>query len=54
MLHQSVYYLLVPPSVTREYHPKVLELLHLMQCIAAYLQRAVAWVSGETQHLNLF
>jgi len=26
-------------SVTREYHPNVLELIHLLRCIAAYLQR---------------
>jgi len=25
-----------------------------MQCIAAYLQRALAWVSGETSYLGLF
>jgi len=31
--------LLVPPSVTREYHTKVFELLHYLQCIAAYLWR---------------
>jgi len=28
----------VPASLTRKYHPEVLELLHLLQCIAAYLQ----------------
>jgi len=38
-------YPLVQPSVTCEYHLKVLQLLHLLQCIAAYLQRALAWVS---------
>jgi len=31
--------LLVPSSVTREYHTKVFELLHYLQCIAAYLWR---------------
>jgi len=40
--------LLVLPSVTRECHPKVLELLDLLQCIAAYLQRTLPWVSGKT------
>jgi len=40
--------LLVPLSVTCEYHPKVLELLPLLQCIAAYLYLALPWVSGET------
>jgi len=29
--------LLVPPSVTREYHPKTLIPLDLLQCILAYL-----------------
>jgi len=33
--------------VTRKYHLKVLELLHLLQRIAAYLQRALAWVFGK-------
>ena len=37
----------VPSSVTREYHPKVLEVLHLLQCIAASLQHALDWFSGE-------
>jgi len=41
--------LLVPDSVTRAYHPKLLQLLDLMlQCIAAYFQHALSWVSGET------
>ena len=31
--------LLIPPSSTREYHPEVLELLHLLQCIATHVQR---------------
>jgi len=47
--------LLAPPSVTRKYHPKVLELLHLLQCIAAHLQRTLPWVyrvkvTGGRQH----
>ena len=29
--------LFVPTSVTRKYHPKVLECLHLLQCISAHL-----------------
>ena len=37
--------LLVPPSGTREYNPKVLELVHLLQCIAAYL---VSWRDNTT------
>jgi len=31
----------VPTSVTREYNPKVLEYLHLLQCISAHLQNTV-------------
>jgi len=34
-------YLLAPPSVTRKYHPDVLDRLHLLQCIAAHLQLAL-------------
>jgi len=36
----------VPTLITCEYHPKILERLHLQQCISAHL-----W---ESQHLNLF
>ena len=46
--------LFVPTSVTREYHPKVLERLHLLQCISAHLQTTLTWASWETQYLNLF
>jgi len=38
----------VSPSVTRKYHTKVLELLHLPQCISAHLQHTLPWLSGET------
>jgi len=44
----------VPTSVTRDYHPKVLERLQLLQCISAHLQNTLPWVSWETQYLNLF
>ena len=40
--------------VTREYHPKVLERLPLLQCISAHLQNTLPWASWETQYLNLF
>ena len=46
--------LFVPPSVTREYHSKVLELFHLLQCIAAHLQHTLTWVSGEIHYLGYF
>jgi len=39
-------------SVTREYHPKVLERLHLLQCIFAHVQNTLLWTSWETQYLN--
>ena len=42
----------VPTSVTREYHPKVLERLHLLQCIFAHVQNTLPWVSWETQYLK--
>jgi len=42
----------VPTSVTREYHPKVLERLHLLQCIFAHLQNTLSWASWEAQYLN--
>jgi len=44
----------IPTSVTREYHPKELERLHLLQCIAAHVQNTLPWASWETQYLNLF
>jgi len=53
LTQNSVYFinpcinLLIPLCVTREYHVKVLELLDILQSDAAYLQRALAWVSGE-------
>jgi len=43
-----IYLLIVPPSVTREYQPKILELLHVLQCIAAHLQHTLPWASGDT------
>jgi len=46
--------LLAPPSVTYNYHPKVLELLHLLQWIAIHLQCTLPWITGETQYLGLF
>jgi len=42
----------VSTSVTREYHPKVLERLHLLQCIFAHLQNTLPWASWDTQYLN--
>jgi len=44
--------LFVPTSATREYHPKVVERLHLVQCISAHLQNTLPWASWETQYLN--
>jgi len=38
----------VPTSVTREYHSKVLERLHLLQCIFAHVQNTLPWASWET------
>jgi len=43
----NTYINLVLPSVTREYYPKVFELLDLLQCIAAYVQRTQPWVYTE-------
>ena len=43
--------LFVPSFVIREYHPKVLERLHLLQCIATYLQHTLLWVPRDTLHL---
>jgi len=40
--------LLVLPSATREWQPRLLKFLDLLQCIAAHLQSALAWFSGET------
>ena len=37
----------VPPSVTREYHPKVFDLLHLLQCTAAHLPRTLPWLCRD-------
>jgi len=37
--------LFVPTFVTRKYHPKVLERLHLRQCISANLQKTLSWAS---------
>jgi len=45
---------LVPPSTTRECNSKALELLKLLQFIAAHLQRTPPWFSGETEYLDLF
>ena len=44
--------LLVLPSFTCEYHPKVFELFRPAS-LYCHLQLALAWVSGETQHLGL-
>ena len=46
--------ILVATSVTRQYHPKVLERLHLLQCISGHLQNTLPWASWKTQFLNLF
>jgi len=43
--------LFVSPSVICEYHPKVLEALYLLQCMAGHLQHAPPWVSEETDYL---
>ena len=40
--------LFVPTSVTRENHPKLIERLHLLQCISAHLQHTLPWASWET------
>jgi len=39
----------VLPSVTREYHPKVLERLDLLQCISACLHRTLNSVRDEVK-----
>jgi len=36
--------LLFPPSFTREHYTKVLELVQLLQCIAAYFQHTLHWI----------
>ena len=46
--------LFVPTYVTPEYHPKVLECLHLLQCISVHLQNTLPWPSWETRYFNLF
>jgi len=46
--------LLARPSVTRKYHPKELEVLHLLQCIVAHLPHTLLWVCRETYYLGLF
>jgi len=46
--------LFVPTYVTPEYHPKVLECLHLLQCISVHLQNTMPWPSWETRYFNLF
>ena len=43
----------VPTSVTPEYHPKVLERLHLLRCMSTHLQNTLPWASWETQYLNV-
>jgi len=40
--------LLVRYSFTCEYHPALGQLLYLLQCIAARLQRTLTWVYEET------
>ena len=35
----------VPTFVPREYHPELLEPLHLLQCISAHLQKTLPWAS---------
>jgi len=44
----------VPTSVNREYHPKLIEGLQLLQCISAHLHNTLPWASWETQCLNRF
>jgi len=39
---------------TREYLSEVLELRHLLRCIASHLQHALAYVSGETYSITPF
>jgi len=42
----------VPTSITREYHPKVLERLHCLLCIFAHVQNALPCAFWETNYLN--
>jgi len=42
-----------PTSFIREYHPKVLERLHLLQCISAHLQNTLPWVCNISTFLVL-
>jgi len=44
--------ILITTSVTRQYHPKVLERLHLLQCVSGHLQNTLPWAYWETQFLN--
>ena len=46
--------LFVVTSVTGDYHPKVLERLHLLQCIFIHLQNTLPWASwaGHTMVWN--
>ena len=37
-----------PTFVTREYHAKLLESLHLLQCISTHLQKTLPWASQGT------
>jgi len=46
--------LLVLSSVTREYHPKILELFGLLQCIAVYVLPPPNWIFGEREYLGDF
>jgi len=46
--------LFVPTSVTREYHPKVFERLHPLQCISAHLQHTLPLGVLRDTYLNLF
>jgi len=47
LLHKSVFY---SPSFSfcRENHPKVLERLGLLECIAADMQHTITWDFGGT------
>ena len=45
-----MYQCLCSDFVTREYHPKVLERLHLLRCIFAHVQNTLPWASWETQY----
>ena len=45
LLYQPRINLFVPISVTHEYHLKVLECLHPLQCISAHLRNTLPWGS---------